>query len=155
VTPDERTLRAHLEQARFQTGEEAGRWRLLGLTWPHATFAISAAPRSESPTEFNLRLDVSGYPHSAPTGSLWDTEGDCSLEPARRPKGDRAAHVFRTDGWAGGATAMYAPWDRIALGSHPNWAQKHPHERWTPTRDITFVLSNLHNLLSADDYLGT
>lgn len=154
MTPDERTLRAHIEEARFQAGVEAGRWRLLGLTWPHATFAISAAPRSAGPTEFVLRLDIAGYPHSAPTGSLWDSDSDCSLDPARRPKGDRAAHVFRTD-WGSGGTAMYAPWDRSALGSHADWAQKHPHEAWNPTRDITFVLSNVHDILNADDYLGT
>jgi hypothetical protein len=152
VTPDERTLRAHLEAARFQAGVQAGRWRLLDLTWPDATFVISAVPRSNGPEEFVLRLDVAGYPHSAPTGSLWDNEAGCSLEPAHRPKGDRAAHVFRTD-WGEG-TAMYAPWDRIALGSHADWAQKHPHDAWNPTRDITFVLSNVHNILNADDYLG-
>jgi hypothetical protein len=152
MTPDERTIRTHIEEARFQAGVEAGRWRLLGLTWPHATFAISAAPRSDSPAEFVLRLDVAGYPHSAPTGSLWDRNSDCSLDPARRPKGDRAAHVFRTD-WGSGA-AMYAPWDRIALESRADWAQRHPHETWNPTRDITFVLSNVHNVLNADDYLG-
>jgi hypothetical protein len=152
MTPDERTLRAHIEEARFQAGVEAGRWRLLGLTWPHATFAISAAPRSASPAEFVLRLDVAGYPHSAPTGSLWDSDSDCSLDPAGRPKGDRAAHVFRTD-WGSG-TAMYAPWDRIALESHADWAQRYPHEVWNPTRDITFVLSNVRNVLNADDYLG-
>lgn len=155
MAPDERTLRAHLEQARYQVGVEAGQWRLLGLTWPHATFALSAASRSDSPAEFVLRLDVTGYPHSAPTGSLWDTDSECSLDAARRPKGDRAAHVFRTDGWAGGATAMYAPWDRIGLQSHPDWAQKHPHDAWNHTRDISFVLGNVHNILNADDYLGT
>jgi hypothetical protein len=154
VTPDERTLLAHIEEARFQAGVEAGRWRLLGLTWPHATFAISAAPHSASPDEFVLRLDVAGYPHSAPTGSLWDDDAGCSLDPARRPKGDRAARVFRTD-WTGAGTAMYAPWDRLALESHADWAQKHPHDAWNPTRDITFVLSNVHNILNADDYLGT
>jgi hypothetical protein len=152
MTPDERTLRAHIEEARFQAGVEAGCWRLLGLTWPHATFAVSAAPRSASPAEFVLRLDVAGYPHSAPTGGLWDSDSDCSLDPADRPKGDRAAHVFRTD-WGSGA-AMYAPWDRIALESHADWAQRHPHEVWNPTRDITFVLSNVRNVLNADDYLG-
>lgn len=153
MTPDERTLRAHLEGARFLAGVQAGRWRLLNLAWPYATFAISAAPRSNGPEEFVLRLDVAGYPHLAPTGSLWDNETDRSLEPARRPKGDRAAHVFRTD-WADGI-AMYAPWDRSALESHHDWAQKYPHDAWNPTRDITFVLNNVHNILNADDYLGT
>jgi hypothetical protein len=155
MTPDERTLRAHLDGPRYQAGMEAGHWRLLGLTWPHATFAVSAAPRSNSPAEFVLRLDVAGYPHLGPTGSLWDTETETWLAADRRPKGDRAAHVFRTDGWTGGAAGMYAPWDRVALGSHSDWAQKHPHEAWTATRDITFVLRNVHNILNASDYLGT
>ena len=62
--------------------------------------------------------------------------------------------LFRTDGWTGGSTAMYAPWDRIGLQAHPDWAQKYPLEAWNPTRDISFVLTNVHEVLSADDYVG-
>lgn len=155
MSPDERTLRVHLDQGRFQAGVEAGQWRLLHVTWPHAVFGVSAAPRPDSPTEFALRLELIGYPHSTPTGSLWDTDADSSLDPERRPKGERAAMLFRTDGWAGGATAMYAPWDRMGLQAHPDWTQKYPLETWNATRDISFVLSNVHTILNADDYLGT
>ena len=49
---------------------------------------------------------------------------------------------------------MYAAWDRVGLESHSDWAQKHPLEAWNPTRDISFILSNVHEVLNADDYLG-
>ena len=52
--------------------------------------------------------------------------------------------LFRTDGWAGGAFAMYAPWDRIALQTHANWAQEAPHLVWHAGRDLSFILDNVH-----------
>lgn len=154
VAPDERTFRAHLDGGRFRAGVAAGRWRLVEVGWPHSLIAVSAAERANSPSEFVLRLEANGYSTIAPTGSVWDVETNTWLAPERRPKGERAAQLFRTDGWAGGATAMYAPWDRVGLASHPDWAQKHPLEAWNPTRDISFVLTNVHDVLNADDYLG-
>jgi hypothetical protein len=97
---------------------------------------------------------MAGYPHTAPTGGLWDVDQDCSLASDRRPKGDRAALLFRADGWAGGSTAMYAPWDRIGLQSHPDWATSYPREAWHSDRDVTFILANVHQVLNSDDYLG-
>src|SRR5207245_422190 len=111
---------------RFQAGVAAGRWRLISVTWPAAVVAVSAAARGSSPAEFALHFELTGYPQNAPTGGLWDTAADASLPADRRPKGERAAQLFRADSWQGGATAMYAPWDRIGLQAHPDWAQKYP-----------------------------
>jgi hypothetical protein len=154
MAPDERALREHLGGARFQVGVEAGRWRLISLEWPIALIAVSAAPRPNAPTEFVIRLDLAGYPHTAPTGGLWDLDTGTHLATAGRPKGDRAAVIFRNDGWAGGAAAMYAAWDRIGLQAHPEWAQRYPRSTWNASRDLTFILSNVHEVLTADDYLG-
>jgi len=154
IPPDERTFRAHLDRGQFLAGVAAGRWHLVEIDWPHSLIAISAAGRPNSPSEFVLRLELNGYSSVAPTGSVWDTETQTWLAPDKRPKGERAGMLFRTDGWTGGATAMYATWDRIGLSSHPDWAQKHPLEAWNPTRDISFVLTNVHEVLSADDYVG-
>lgn len=154
VSPDERTLREHLAQGRFYAGVAGGRWHLIDVAWPFVLIAVSAADRPDSPTEFVIRLELTGYPHTAPTGGLWDVESDSSLPADRRPKGERAATLFRTDGWTGGATAMYAPWDRIGLESHPDWAQKHPLEAWNASREISFILSRVHEVLNADDYVG-
>jgi hypothetical protein len=153
MAPDERALRDHLRGGRFLSGVADGRWRLISVECPIVTVAISTAVRENSPTEFVLRLDVDGYPNAAPTGGLWDIDADISLPAERRPRGERVAHVFRTDGWTGGATAMYAPWDRIALGSH-QWAGAYPHQEWNPGRDLSFILANVHEMFNADDYLG-
>jgi hypothetical protein len=154
LAPDERTFRVHVDGGRFRAGVAAGQWRLLEIDWPSSLIAVSAAERPDSPNEFVLKLELNGYAHTAPTGSVWDADTQTWLAADRRPKGERAAMLFRTDGWAGGATAMYAPWDRVGLQAHPEWAQKHPLEAWNPTRDISFVLSNVHEVLNADDYLG-
>jgi hypothetical protein len=153
IAPDERALRAHLRGGRFLSGVAAGHWRLISLAWPVAVVAVSAAERPNSPAEFVLRFELSGYPHTAPTGGIWDLGTGESLPADCRPKGERAAQLFRTDGWVGGATAMYAPWDRMGL-QHPDWAQKYPHDAWNPTRDLSFILSRVHEVLNADDYLG-
>jgi hypothetical protein len=155
MAPDERALREHLRGGRFQAGVAAGRWRLISLTWPTAVVAVSAAPRNSDPAEFALRFELTGYPQTPPTGGLWDTTADASLPADRRPKGERAAQLFRTDSWQGGATAMYAPWDRIGLQAHTDWPPKYPHDAWTPARDLSFILDKVHEVLNADDYLGT
>jgi len=154
VSPDERALRDHVGGGGFRAGVTAGRWRLVDLTWPFVTVAIAAAERPNSPVEFAVRFECGGYPHTAPTGGIWDLETNTSLPAGRRPKGERAAQLFRTDGWAGGSTAMYAAWDRVGLQAHQEWATKYPLLAWNPTRDLTFVLDNVHEELNSIDYLG-
>jgi hypothetical protein len=154
LAPDERTFRAHLEGGRFRAGVAAGRWRVREITWPYALIAVSAAERSHSPSEFVLRLELGGYPHTAPTGSVWDVVANDCLAADRRPKGERAAQLFRVDGWIGGATAMYAAWDRSGLEAHGDWAEKNRMQAWNPTRDICFLLENVHEVLNSDEYLG-
>jgi hypothetical protein len=152
--PDERTVRAHLAGARFRAGVAAGQWRLIELSWPYVLIAVSAAERAGGPSEFVIRFELTGYPSTAPTGGLWDVDADGSLPAERRPKGERAASLFRTDGWAGGPFAMYAAWDRLGLQAHPDWAQTYRLQAWNASREISFVLSRVHEVLNADDYLG-
>src|ERR1700736_2949656 len=97
VSPDERSLREHLRSARFQSGADAGRWRCVSLTWPTALIAVTAAYRENAPSEFVLKFDLSGYPAAAPTAGLWDLATETYLEASARPKGERAAVVFRGD----------------------------------------------------------
>jgi hypothetical protein len=157
MAPDERALREHVLCAAFQAGVAAGRWRLVSLEWPFGVFAVTAADRDKSPGEFCARLDLTGYPNVGPTGSLWDQDQQAYLPMQGRPKGERVAMVFRCDNWpdAGSAgRAMYAPWDRVALQSHAQWALSHPRASWHAGRTLTFVLDNIHELLNAGDYLG-
>lgn len=150
VTPDERTFRAHLDRVAFQAGVDRGRWRVVSIAWPHALIAVSAAPRLDSPDEFFLRFDLTGYPQQAPTATPWDPATDAKLPAERRPRGEIVGFVFRAD-WK---EALYAPYDRIALQDHANWSAEHRGDTWTGSCDITFVLKRVHRLLDADDYLG-
>lgn len=154
MAPDERALRAHLDEGRFLSGAAGGQWRLISVDWPIVFVAVAAAARPTGPNEFVLHFEVDGYPNIAPTGGLWDLATGTSLAADQRPKGQRAAELFRTDGWLGGATAMYAPWDRLGLQAHADWAQAHQHDAWTPHRDLSFILAKVHEVINADDYLG-
>jgi hypothetical protein len=73
------------------------------------------------------------------------------LPDGKRPKGHRVGQIFRFD-WKDGQ-ALYAPWDRSTL-DHPNWLHEHPLYVWKAGRDLTFYLSNTHEFLSDDGYLG-
>jgi hypothetical protein len=151
--PDEVTLRADIAGAGFQMGLDERAWRLIELDWPHALIGVSAAARDNAPKEFILRFELSGYPQSAPTSCLWDLSAGAMLDPASYPKGERAVTVFRAD-WEGGR-GLYAPWDRLAIETHdPSWVGRFPLTAWNQTRQLSFYLRNVHDLLNADDYVG-
>jgi hypothetical protein len=152
VTPDHRALLAHLDSAEFLSGVRTGRWRLVSLAWPVAMVAVSAAPRDQGPSEYVLRIDLSGYPQQAPTASPWDLAADAVLGASGRPTGEFVSVVFRSD-WESGR-ALYAPYDRVALIGHPNWAEQHPADVWTPVRTLSFFLDRVHVLLSDEEYQG-
>jgi len=152
ATPDQRSFHAHLERVPFQAGVDHGRWRVVGIAWPHAIIAVAAAPRPDSPAEFHLRMELTGYPQQAPIITAWDPVADGVLAARKRPRGEIVSVVFRAD-WEHGR-ALYAPYDRIALQSHPNWAREYPGQAWNSSRDIIFVVSDLHRLLNSDDYQG-
>lgn len=151
IGPDQRALCDHLRSARFQAGIDSGRWRLISKSWPNALIAISAAPREGAPAEFVLKFELSGYPTIAPNGCPWDLDADTVLPAAKRPKGVRVGQIFRAD-WNEGR-GLYAPWERLAL-DHADWAAKYPKDIWTPRRDLTFYLTNVHDALNNDDYVG-
>jgi hypothetical protein len=155
ANPSQRDVQQHFASARFQAGVAAGRWRLVSVDWPFVLVAIAAAPRKDSPSEYFIRFELEGYPQIAPTGEIWDNDANDPLAAAHRPKGLRAALLFRVDGWGPAPHAMYAPWERRALADHGDWAEKHPRAAWNPTRDLTFVLAQIHEILNADDYLGS
>jgi hypothetical protein len=151
-SPDERALAADLAGARFRDGASRGFWRVLSLEWPFLLVAVSAAPRSGAPGEFVLKIECSGYPTQAPTACPWDTETNAVLPAEKRPKGERAEQVFRSD-WENGR-ALYAPWDRVALSGHSEWPARHARSMWHAHRDITFFLTNVYELVNDDDYRG-
>ena len=153
MSPDERVFRAHLTSTRFHEGVERCRWRIVGeVSWPIVQVAVAAAPRDNAPSEYVLRFDLAGYPDSAPTAMPWNPATGDVLEATARPKGSRVGHVFRTD-WEYGR-ALYAPFDRVALSSHPNWRTTHPRRVWDSSKDLAWILQILHEMLNNEDYTG-
>lgn len=153
MSPDERVFREHVTSTRFREGVERGRWRIVGeIAWPVVLVAVAAAPRDGAPPEHAVRFDLTGYPETAPTATPWNPAAGGVLEQELRPKGERVGRVFRID-WENGK-ALYAPFDRVALNSHPNWKTQYPRQAWNSTRDLTWLLQILHEMLNNDDYTG-
>lgn len=155
MAPDERILRAHLEAGPFQSGVARGRWRLIGIEWPHVVIAVAAAPCNGGPDEYALRFECSDYPQTPPTAQPWDPEQAVPLAPEKRPTGhpqSRVAMAFRID-WNDGR-CLYLPCDRGAIVDHGGWRAQHPAMIWSPTGDITQYLRIVHELLTSSDYTG-
>ena len=95
--PDERAVRAHLCSARFQSGVDGGRWRLISIAWPHVFVAVAAARRC---TE---RVYAAIRPHRLPAKRHGRHLGLRYERPAcRRSAAQRRTRhsVFRSD-WEG------------------------------------------------------
>lgn len=146
--PDERALRADLAKPAFRLAQSEGRFRLVGIAWPHVLVGVVASDGQE----FVLRFDCSGYPASAPTARPWDASRDTPLAFDRWPrsKGGRVKAVFRTD-WKDG-TALYLPCDRVSREGHDNWRQETPTMIWRAERGILQYLEIVHELLNCGDY---
>jgi hypothetical protein len=151
-TPDHRAAVADLDSAAFREGVARGRWRVVSFEWPHLLVAVAAAERPGSVAEVALRINLQGYPQQAPSSTPWDLATAQQLAPERRPRGEFAGHVFRSD-WQNGS-ALYAPYDRVAIPGHEAWSNQHPADLWTTRRSITFLLDRVYQLLNDDAYEG-
>jgi len=82
---NEYLLRKHLTRGRFQSGVDQGLWRLVGIRWPEAIFAVRREEcRGRSP-EALVRFQLDKYPQSAPGIDLWDLDLQSKIEPAEWP----------------------------------------------------------------------
>lgn len=113
---------------------------------------IRAGIREGGPEWIVLRFELRDYPTRAPTGTPWNRQTGLRLEAQLRPKGERASMAFRSD-WEEGR-ALYTPYDRVALESHPQWAQTYPLHAWHPKRTLVFYLECVYELLNDSEYVG-
>ena len=118
--------------------------------------AVSAARATQaSPTEFVMRFELNGYPTTAPTGGVWDVD-DRQL-PARRPAPQGRAGGASSSAPTAGPAAR-PPCTPLGTASAfrptPTGRSSTPIEAGTRRRDLTFILTNVHEVLNADDYLG-
>ncbi len=152
-------LEEDLAGAEFRVGLVEGRWGLPDADlepilppWPAVVLWVAAAARETAPDRFYVRLDCTGYPTAAPTGTFWDPSSGETLSHEKRPKGrDRVARVFRTD-WNGG-NAFYHPYDR-ATADHAAWPRDYPALIWSRDHTIVDFLTVIHGLLNCSEYTG-
>jgi hypothetical protein len=148
VAPDEAGFRADVAKAAFRAGVADGRWRLHGVSWPHAFLGVFA----RDGREFVIRFECSGFPTSLPTGGPWDLARNAPLafDLWPRSRGGRLGAVFRPD-WKGGS-ALYLPCDRLSIPGHDGWATQMPSKIWRPASGIVQYLELVHELLHSRDY---
>jgi hypothetical protein len=152
MSPDERLFKAHLEEASFESGVDAGKWGLQGeakdVVWPHAVLWVAADTQLYAPGKIYLRFDLTGYPVAAPTACPWNVGTNQRLEDAAWPKlTGKCKLVFRHD-WQI-KNALYAPCDRLAMNGHQNpWEKQFPMWWWQPTFTIVKYLRFVHLCLN-------
>lgn len=153
---DEDCFLEHVAGPRFQDGVCRGKWGLLedeAVTWPNAIIWVSAAARDGCPDRYYFHFTLTDYPNLGPTSYVWDPDKCAKLELAKWPKGaGNVAMAFRTN-W-NNAPALYAPWDRVALASHPDWVDKHRDLIWHQSHTIVDYLNPVHELLHSDQHRG-
>jgi len=150
--PDQRAFNIDASSPAFVAGVYRGTWSIDRCEWPSVDITVAAAPRPNAPSSFTLRCDFTNFPSEAPTATPWDRSTNAKLDASRRPKGEIVGMVFRYD-WEEGR-ALYAAYDRVALDGHRNWLTEHPRTAWDATRDLTWWVNRISDLLHDDDYEG-
>lgn len=148
MAPDEQSLRADLVSARFFSGEDRNRWQFKKLEWPHLYVNVTA----RDGREFTLRLNCSGFPSSAPTGTFWDLATNSLLAFGYWPQGGERIRLALRPDWKNG-TALYIPCDRESFIGHDGWATQYPQLIWKPAKGISHYLEVVHELLQSRDYV--
>ena len=150
---DQTTFERDVRAAEFMKGVVNEWWNIVSDDeWPVVVIWIAAANRPSSPTGFFFRCNFLNYPQKAPTAQLWDNDKNAPLEHASYPKGQLVQEIFRSD-WNDGQ-AIYAPFDRQATDTHPQWIQEHPRRAWTPDRTLGWYCQTIWTYLNNESYCG-
>lgn len=151
VSPDRLLLDKDLAAAEFRLGEIEGRWRLVGVDWPHVVIAVAVAERDRSDRELGLRFECTGYRQTPVTAQPWDLNDHRPLPHDRWPKGKAIVpSIFRPE-WNGGQ-CLYLPCDRMAIEGHGNWRNEHPGRLWDSSRGLICYLEQIYDLLNSGDF---
>lgn len=142
--PGRARLQRDLQSADFDLALTQGLWRLVGVDWPTALFAVTAGDGGA----LGLRLDLTGYPGQAPAGQPWDLAAAAPLPMERWPLGATAEQTFRRDWSQHNGNAPYLACDRVPLPGHPDWPVSRPERCWNPTRTIAFYLAEISRELT-------
>ena len=138
---------ADLASARFRAGVLRKHWRRVSFDFPVLIMAVTAVERDGTASEYFFHFELSGFPGIAPAVQIWDCATNKLLAVDRRPKGTkRVEEAFKN--WEPHNT-VYRPWERTS-GAHNNWVQSHPDLAWHSKRDLTFILEDLHGILTSN-----
>ncbi|MFA6087235.1 hypothetical protein [Mucilaginibacter sp.] len=141
----------HISEFEFQHGVESGMWGLQteapAITWPFVTIWVQALATYYPPEKCYLRFTLNDYPQSAPTACPWDIENGTILTAGIWPKGSAKLNPVFNPAW-NNATALYAPFDRLAIPGHDGWKTQYPEYYWQSSFKITAYLQFIHRLLN-------
>ena len=158
MRPDILKFNLDVESSQFKLAAHQGRWGIVDNsndrpTWPVILIWVAAAERANGPDKFYFRFELDNYPAQAPNICIWDIEMNISLGPHKRPKGvGNSGILFRSD-WEG-VHHLYAPYERRALATHPNWLSEYPTLYWRSTDEISKILEDIYLTLNNPDYHG-
>jgi len=137
-------IEADLESTAFKVGVARGLWRLVEAKFPFYIFAVTEHGLEGQDKEHFFRLELTGFPAAAPWVQIWDIARGEELPVPQRPQRNTLQNEsFKA--WQ--SPAVYRPWDRFA-GAHYGWSTKYPELAWNPTRNLPFVLNDLHQILN-------
>lgn len=150
VAPDSpacRTLTAQLNAVSFVSGVEEGRWRVLEMDFPHLYVKVTVVhPDMPGNTEAEFHLICDGYPNPGPFVEAWSSQAKARPTP---PSVGAPGYVDALKNWEenGRYGGIYRAWQRYAA-LHNGWAGLRPEHAWNTTRDITFIMERLYDLVS-------
>lgn len=140
-----------LTSPRFRRGEVSKYWRKISFDFPILVMAISGIDTGGNCCEYFFRFELTGFPGTAPEAKIWDISANAPLATDLRPKGsERVVKAFQD--W--GEKSVYRPWDRHS-GNHNNFSTNFPDLAWHSKRDLTFILEDIHGLLTSNAVSST
>ena len=146
IGASDQAVRADLASPRFRGGVLRGYWQEVSYAFPILIGTVAAVEPDGKVSRYAFRFELSGFPATAPEAKIWDVTADSLLVLDRRPRGSsRVVEAFKD--W--GPHSVYRPWERHA-GAHNNWNSTYRDLAWHAGRDLTFVLEDLHGLLTSN-----
>lgn len=133
-----------LDSTEFKVGVARGFWRLVEARFPFYIFAVTQQASSGPGKEYFFRFELNGYPAVGPKALIWDLEKAQPLETPLRPNHNQVQREAFKD-W--GDHTVYRPWERCS-GAHNNWNTTYSKLAWNPTRNLTYPLNDLYQILN-------
>ncbi len=155
MAPDERALHVHLAR-----GTLPGRGRRRSLAAHLGDLALASSSRCRPPSDRaarRIRAALRAERLPAYRSNRWAVgRRDRQLAARRAAAQGRAAQPSSSGPTVGPAAQPPCTPPGIASASSltPAGPRSTRLQAWNPTRDLSFILANVHEVLNADDYLG-